>query len=188
MLSFDEQYNISQGIFLSFKNNAKKRQLSVNHSEKVRAKFKYLIPTRFETYTKENFILTCLYISFTKSPSSYNSFLDILREIDFNKDTTKFKDIIINYKFYLNKDINLIRENYGSGNISILFSEYSKNNIQFYTLFFYLKYTNTDLDNLSTVQTIYINKIKVLLLYITFSEKSLINITKLFSESSLLTI
>jgi len=188
LLSFDEQYNISQGIFLSFKNNSKKRQLSVNHSEKVRAKFKYLIPSRFETYTKENFILTCLYISFTKSPSSYNSFLDILREIDFNKDITKFKDIIINYKFYLNKDINFIRESYGSGNVNILFSEYSKNNIQFYTLWFYLKYSNIDINNLSNIQTIYTNKIKVLLLYITFSEKSLINITNLFNESSLLSM
>jgi hypothetical protein len=186
LLQFSELYNISQGIFLAFKHNAKKRQLSVKHSEKAMNRFKYSIPSRFETYTKENFILTCLYICFKKSPSSYDSFLEVLKEIDFNKDVYKFKDSIINYKGYLNSNINYIRENYGAGNTNTLFKEYMKNNIQFYTLWFYLKYKNVDLDLLSNIQSIHINKIKVFLLYVTFSESSLLNIQQLFNESSLL--
>lgn len=184
MLSFNEQYNIGQGIFLAFKNNAKKRQFSVNHSEHVREKYRYMFPSRFETLTKENFIMMCLYVCFKKSPSSFEKFIDMLRDIDFVKDVLKFKDTLINYKLYLSRDIDHIRENFGSGSKDILFNEYTKNKINFYTLWFYIKYSGVDYEY-SNIQTIHINKIKVMLLYVTFSEQSLNHIKELFNESSL---
>lgn len=185
MLSFNEQYNISQGIFLAFKNNAKKRQLSVNHSEHVREKYRYMFPSRFETFTKENFIIMCLYVCFKKAPSSFEKFLDNIRDIDFVNDVLKFKDTLINYKLYLSRDIDYIKESFGEGNKDILFNEYSKNKINFYTLWFYLRYSNYDGDY-SNIQTIHINRIKVMLLYVTFSEQSLFHIKDLFNQSSLL--
>ena len=184
MLSFNELYNISQGIFLAFKNNSKVRQLTVSHSEQVRTKFKYSFPSRFETFTKENFVLTCLYINFKKSPSSFQKVLDILIDIDFNVDVLKFKDVILNYKHHLNSDINILREKYGNPTKEEVFQEYLRHNIQFYTLWFYLKYTNQHEDSFTHIQQININKIKTMLLYVTFSEKSLLHIQDIFNESS----
>lgn len=184
MLAFNDLYNISQGIFLAFKNNSKQRQLSVGHSDKVRQRFRYLFPSRFETYTKENFVLTCLYICFKKAPSSFDRFLEILKDIDFNKDVMAFKDSVKNYKHYIVTDVNYIRENYGSGSKEILFSEYNNNKIHFYTLWFYLKYNN--INTFGYIEQIQINKLKILFLYLTFSEQSLSYIQELFKESSLL--
>ena len=185
MLSYSQQYDISQGIFLAFKNNLNTKQLNVNHSDKVRTKYRYMFPSKFETYTKENFIIMCLYICFKKSPSSFEKLIDIMRNIDFVADVLKFKDSLINYRLYLNNDINYIREVYGAGNVSILFNDYMKNKINFYTLWFYIKYSNYNIE-FTNIQKIHINKIKVMLLYVTFSEQSLKYINTLFEQSSLI--
>lgn len=187
MLSFSEQYNISYGIFLAFKNNSNKRQLSVGHSEVVRNKYKYMFPKRFETYTKENFIFTCLYLAFTKSPSSFDSFVEKLKESNMESTILAFKDSIVNYKGYLKEDVEHMRSSYGRATVANMFSEYLKNNIRFYTLWFYLRYLPIEEElSYTNIQQIHINKIKVLLLYVTFSEQSLTSIKSIFLESSLL--
>jgi hypothetical protein len=185
MLNFSVQYNIAQGIFLAFKNNVKKKQLSVSHPEEVRNRYKYSFPTKYQTYTKENFISLCLYICFKKSPSSFNRFLELINRVEF-KDVLLFKNTIINYRHFLAEDTNFINSNYGSGSVITLFKEYNKGKIQWYTLWFYLKYSNYDIVGLSHIQKVQINRIKTLLLYVTFSETSLSFVKTLFNESTLL--
>jgi hypothetical protein len=180
-------YNISQGIFLANKNQAKQRQLSVGHSEKVRERFRYMFPSRYANYTKENFILTCLWINYAKSPSSFDRFLDILKDLEFNTTVLHFKDSIINYRFHLSNDIGLLKSTYGKPSIQQIFYEYDNKKIQFYTLWFYLKYMDNEFTP-SNIQQLQLNKIKILLLYLTFSEQSLEHIKSLFSESSILSL
>ena len=86
----------------------------------------------------------------------------------------------------MNSDINILREKYGNPTKEEVFQEYLRHNIQFYTLWFYLKYTNQHEDSFTHIQQININKIKTMLLYVTFSEKSLLHIQDIFNESSIL--
>jgi hypothetical protein len=181
-------YNISQGIFLVNKNQSKQRQLSVGHSEKVRERFKYAFPKRYTNFTKENFILTCLYINFSKSPSSFDRFLEILKELDFNTSVLPFKNSIVNYKHFIGEDVNYLKSTYGKPTIEQMFTEYSNHKIHFYTLWFYIRFQVENIDDYkySNIQQIIINKVKIILLYITFSEESLAYIKSLFNESSIL--
>jgi hypothetical protein len=185
LLTFNEQYDISNGIFLAFKNNVKQRQLSVGHGSTVRERYQKIFPTKYETFTKENFIITCLWICFKKSPSSYDSFLDILKELNFTTDVLPFKNSIINYKHFLQQDIAYLQSINGRGTVHSIFNEYINNKIKFYTLWFYIKYSNNLEYNFNYIQNISINKIKVLLLYITFTESSMQTVTQLFNESIL---
>lgn len=185
MLDFKTQYNLSKGIFLAFRNNSDRRMLSVKDTQKVAERFRFSFGTRYETFTKTNFVILCLFVAFKKSPSSFESFIEQMNSLDFNTDVLAFKDMIMHYKLHLKRDTDLLKEKYGVPSKQQLFQEYRKHNIQFYTLWFYLKYNNM-LDDNTNVQQIELNKIKVLLLYVTFSEEGLLIIKDMVNQSSLL--
>lgn len=150
----------------------KSRLLSVGHSQEVLDKNKKFFPySKYESYTKENFVLCCLYIMFYKSPSSINSMFSFLKDID-KDEVQAFKNNLLNYKQIIINDVELISQN---NSIDKVFELYQKNKIQFYSLWWYLKYNNIDIEKIeeSRIRGRLLQKIKSLLLYVTFSEKSL---------------
>lgn len=189
MLNYGVQYDIANGIFLTFKNNLAKRSYSVSHGQNTRDKAKAIFPYyKYESFTKENFISVCLYLMLTKSPSSVNGLYEMLKDID-PEDAFKFKDSIINYKLYVPKDIMYLREQYGDPSVEQMFKEYKRNKIKFYTIWFFLKYKDIDVDDYIIKHKIngqFLQKIKQLMLFITFSDKAMSNVKLLFEETDLL--
>jgi hypothetical protein len=191
MLSYYDQYQIVNGIFFTFTENRTKRGLSVSHTQKkidsLKKKFPY---QKYEQFTKENFIVLNLYIQYHLSPSSVQDVLRHLLELDFQNDVMPFKNDIVNYRAFLSAQIKHLRDSYGKPTVEDVFDAYRKKKISFYTLWFYLIYSGYDLyksfEGFSRIQVRELQKIKNLLLYVTFSEKSLEYIKVLFSETDLL--
>lgn len=193
MLGYYDQYQIVNGIFYAFSKNADKKSLNVKHSQKkidsMKSRFPYF---KYEQFTKENFVVLNLYINFKLSPSSVEDVLRHLLDIDFNSDVLPFKNSIVSYRAFLSAHIKYLRETYGRPNINEIFEAYRKKKIEFYTLWFYLIYSGYNLYQEIDVKVFgransrELQKIKNILLYITFSEKSLEYIKLLLSESDLL--
>lgn len=192
MLQYSSQYQISCGILFAFTKNSDKRLLSVKHTEKKIEGFKPRFPyTKYEQFTKENFIVLNLYINFTKSPSSLDDVTKYLIETDFNKEVVPFKNKILNYKEHLSKQVEYLLTEYGKPSIKDMFDSYRTKKIEFYTLWFYLYFMGYDLYKefdpiFNRTQKFELQKIKNLLLYMTFSEKSLSYMKILFEQSDLL--
>jgi len=183
-LSYNEQYNICSGIFMAFNNKSNKRILSVSHGKEKREIMKQIFPYKqYESWTKENFILACLYIMFTKSPSSLNSSYELLVDIE-EKNIMKFKNEILYYKKYLIDDINRINIESFDVSLDYIISEYRLGKIKWYTFYFYILVNNEmEKINKSRINKHLMEKINKLLLYITFSEKSVLEIRKLMKEN-----
>ena len=186
-LSYNEMYNITAGIYMVFsspKNNV--RTLSVNHRQKKRDTLEAIFPTNdYSNYTRENFIITNLYMQFHSSPSSLIGSIEKLRDID-KKDVWKFKDEIIHYRRYLQEDLNKIKTQEGNNpGLDYMVKEYRNNNIKWYTFYFYLVVSNTDIEELSKsrVNGFLIRKIQKLLLYVTFSEKSMLLVKEILKDT-----
>lgn len=194
MLNYYEQYHITNGIFYAFSTKAKKRILSTSHSEKKIESFKSRFPYhKYESFTKENFIVLNLYINFKQSPSSVEDVLRHLQDTNFNEEVLGFKKKITQYRELLSAHIEYLMSTYGKPSIQEIFDAYRKKKIEFYTLWFYLYYLGYDLYSdieelkvFSRVQVRELQKIKQLLLYVTFSEKSLVYIKMLLQQSDLI--
>ena len=189
MLTYNQQYNILNGIFLTFKNNSSKRLLTVNHTDNKRDKMKILFPyLKYESFAKENFIVVCLYIMYKFNPSSVNKTLDILREIDFDKTVVPFKNSISQYKSNVIQNVMSMREKYGKPTMSDMFKEYKKGNIKFFTLYFYMKKNGYDIDETIKTQghlvAYHLRQIRQLMLYITFRQTAIDSILGVFEEES----
>lgn len=193
MLNYHEQYQIVNGIFYAFSKNSTKRILNVNHTQKKIDSMKSRFPHyKFEQFTKENFIVLNLYINFKLSPSSVEDVLKHLLELEFNTDVLPFKNAIVRYREVLSAHIKYLRETYGKPSTEEIFEAYRKKKIEFYTLWFYLIYTGhnlyheIDVKMFGRANSRELQKIKNILLYVTFSEKSLEYIKLLLDESDLL--
>ena len=175
MLNYSLMYKISSGIFLTFKNPDKLRK-SMRHSDKTIEKFKALYPLKFcSEMTKDNFILLNIYINYKYKPSSLNSLLEKLNSINkenkIYKEFLKFKDRVLNYKYYLVQDIKFLT-NQDEINLKTMFDFYKKNEINFYTFYFWIISQNISDDEIkSRIMKTEIKKIKAILQYITFPEK-----------------
>lgn len=194
MLQFNEQYNVLHGIFITFSNNSSHRILVSKHKGDVREKAKVLYPyKRYETWTRENLVLLGLHIMLDKKPSSFSSMLQTLIDDDNDTKVKYFKDIIINYKTYIIEDVNKIIERYGEKpSFDSMFQLYLDKEIKFYTLWWYLKFTNADIDKICEmrVKGSIIKRIKQLSLFLTFKESNIeiikqILVTKLDLDSEL---
>jgi Mg2+/Co2+ transporter CorC len=132
MILFSEQYNLISKIWQSFKNNKKSDKVRISKEDLDYAKIHYN-PSKFENYTKENFISVLLYIIYEKDPVSKTDFLKYINESN-KKDllnSLKFKNTIINYSQTFENDFKFIRivnlneyknihEMYKEGKISLL--------------------------------------------------------------------
>jgi hypothetical protein len=185
MVQFFEQYNIMHGIFLTFTQDSKKRILQSSHKPETREKVKQIYPyQRYETWTKENLVLAGLMIMLEKKPSSFIGMLEELRDDELIKKVKFFKDIIINYKVYIIEDVNLINSLYGERpSFDDMFDLYTKNSIRFYTLWWFLIFTKTDIDEIlkMRVKGSIIKRIKQMNLFLTFKEDNLKKIQELLT-------
>jgi hypothetical protein len=174
------------GIYFAFSNkNTTKRSLSVRHTkEKIEKMRTHWDSTKYESYTRENFIILCLYINFTKSPSSCTSAFTKLAETSLDE-AIKFKNAIINYKIELIKDIEFLQNLYGNSiDLRTITHHYRKNDIKWFTYYFYVKVSNsTEKVKTSRIDKNLYSKITTLLLYVTFSERSYKIIDKILKDN-----
>lgn len=177
MLQFNEQYNVLHGIFVTFNNNSNHRILVSKHKADVREKAKFVYPyKRYETWTKENLVLLGLQIMLEKKPSSFMGLLKELVDEDTDKKVKYFKDIIMNYKTYIIEDVNMIIQKYGEKpTFDDMFNLYINKHIKFYTLWWYLKFTDADIEKICEmrVKGTVIKRIKQISLFLTFKESNL---------------
>jgi len=177
LLQYNEQYNILHSVLFTFVNSSKTPLTTVNHSKEVRDNFKMFYAysnSKYSKYSKLNFKALCLYIAFYKSPNTPNDFVYELNEAKI-EDGIGFKKEILDYKRHLVNDFNYLVGNYNTSvTMSIVTKEYIKKNIKWYTFWFYAKKTN-NVDNLmeNRLTKHLTRKIKTMLLYVNFSEKSL---------------
>lgn len=184
-LGYRDMYDIFCGVQLAFTRKTEKRLLSVAHPQTKRDQMEKIFPVnQFKDWTKENFIIANLYINFYKSPSSFEDGLEFLRDID-NDKVYKFKNEILNYRKFLIEDIQRIKIEEGSNpGLDYMISEYRSNKIKWYTFYFYVIVSNTNQEQLlrSRLNGFLLKKIKRLLLYVTFSEKSMLMVRELMKD------
>lgn len=188
MLSYNQQYDISNGIFLTYDSQLEKRLLHSRHGEGVRSKMKNLFPYhKYETTTKENFVMTCVYIMFTKSPSSFRGMVSELREVE-EKEVQDFKYKILNYNDYIGKDIEYLKNNYGNCTYQQAFRAFVDKKINFFTLWFYILFNpdiNRDTIRKSRSLAHILRKIEFIMKFLTFKQESVERIGILFKELEL---
>jgi hypothetical protein len=186
MLGFNDQYNVLHGIYITFSSNNKKRLLVSNHKADARNTAKLLYPyRRYESWTKENLVLLGLEIMLHKNPSSFHGMLQYMIDDENDKKVKYFKDIIINYKSYINEDVEKINVMFGEKpTFNQMFQLYSEKKIKFYTLWWFLKYSGEDIDSICKmrIKGSIIKRIKQMNLFLTFKESNLEVIKKTLQE------
>jgi len=187
MLSYNEQYNIMGGVYFAFnsKSTKAKRTLSVSHGKQKRDKMKAVFPYKqYEEWTKENFVIASLYINFVKKPSSLISAFSELKDLD-EKEVMTFKNEIIHYRKFLKEDIEKIKMMEPSPSYEFMADLYRKNEVKWYTFYFFVIVKNINIDKImkSRIDGFLFKSIKSLLLYVTFSQKSMMEIQELMKDT-----
>jgi hypothetical protein len=185
-LNYSEQYSIGAGIYFAFNTKNSKRTLSVSHGKAKRDKMKAVFPYKhYEEWSRENFIIASLYIMFIKKPSSLISTFSELKDLD-EKEVMKFKNEIIHYRKFLMEDIKMLQIQEGnSPSFEVIKKMYRKNEIKWFTFYFYIIVKGIDIGELekSRIDGFLFRNIKKLLLYITFSQKSMMEIKALMKDT-----
>jgi len=185
MLTYEKQYDVANGIFITYDSQLDYRLLHSKHKKGTRDKMKTMFPyQKWESRTKETFVLSCLYIMFHKTPSSFRSFVNELREVDL-KEVSKFKHKILNYMDYISRDVKNLKEKYG-GSISHqeILKEYVDGNIEFFTAYWFVKLSNKDWKPGRTFAHI-MRKLNFIMLFLTFKDEAVNKIRELFEEIDL---
>ena len=181
MLSYDEQYNISNGIFLTFQSNKGIKIVSVRHNTKKRERMKIFYKNKWCEYSRDLFTLLCLYVMYKHYPSSIESALSYMDNYD-RDDLLVFKNKFTYCNKYISQDVDYMKSSYQDIGVNEIFEAYLHSKIQFYTLFFFLSYyEDYDQDSLTNIQKAILHRIKPLFLYIKFSELVVKNI-KILTE------
>lgn len=182
MLPYYKQYDISNGIFITYDNQLDYRLLHSKHKQETRENMKMFFPyQKYESVTKETFVLSCIYIIFTKTPSSFRGFVSELREIEI-KDVKLFKHKILNYQDYMIKDVKHLKNNFGSSiDPQKVLTEFLNNKIEFYTAYWYLKVCKEEWVPGRTFSHI-MRKLKFVMLFLTFKDESVKTIKQLFNQ------
>jgi len=185
MLSFNQQYDLAHGIFITYDSQLNYRLLHSKHKHNTRERTKMFFPyQKWENRKKETFVLACVYIMYSKTPSSFRALLDELRELDL-KEIARFKHLIMNYRDYISKDVSYLKETYGSSiTPETVLQECVKNNIQFYTAHWFLKLYKKEY-SLNRVLKHVKRKIDFVMLFLTFKEESIKTIKTLFNQIEL---
>ena len=178
MLSYNEQYQILAGVHYAFANESKERVLCTSHSqEKMNKMQMFLKYQKYNTTSKQNYVIICLY---TELHYPIASLHDAMVKVSSYtpediKEIYSFKNKILNYRLHLSKDITFINENYGGKtSFDSIILAYRHNKINWFTLYYYGVYNNIDLDKVKKSRRFgkLIRKIETLLLYISFSDKT----------------
>jgi hypothetical protein len=181
MLSYNQQYDIAHGIFVTYDSNLNHRLLHSKHKQAAREKLKSFFPYRkWESRRKETFVLACIYVIFTKSPSSFRKMIAELRELDI-KDIALFKHKIFSYDEYINKDINYLKEKYGKPTPNEILNEFVDGKIQFYTAWWFIHFYKGDWKPNRTQEHI-LRKLRFIHLFLSFKEESVVKIKHMLQD------
>lgn len=182
MLSFNQQYDIANGVYLTYDSQLDYRLLTSKHKQGTRKNMEMSFPYhKYEDKTKELFVLACIYVMYTKTPSSYRAFVEELREVEI-KDVGSFKHKIMNYQDYIAKDVAYLKKEYGSAlDPQKVLTEFLDNKIQFYTASWYIRVHADDWKPGRTFTHV-MRKLKFVMLFLTFKEESVKTIKGLFSQ------
>ena len=185
-MTYDEQYDIANGIFMMFEKSSQKKILGVRHNRKKRDEMKCMFPhKKYENRNRDVMILACLYVNFTKMPSSAIQSFEYLNELDM-MDLQLFKDSLIQYRKYLKDDMEMLKNEYGT-NVSFneVTEKYRRNEIKWYTWYFYLVVSNYDLEKLekSRINGILYKKIRTMLVFVSFSQDSMLLVREILTEN-----
>jgi len=181
-MKYYDLYQISHGMFLTYQNSLDKRLLHTNHKKSTIDKFEAFFPVeKFRRKTKETFIVCCLYVIFNKTPSSFHKMVDELKNLDFDE-VVEFKRKTMDYERYIKKDVNSLKEK-GFVTKNDVINMFIKNEIMFYTLYFYLKFTD-QFERLkdTRVHKVIYKKLKFIMLFITFKDESTQKIKNVINE------
>ena len=182
MLSYNQQYDIANGIFLTYDSQLDYRLMHSKHKQGTRENMKMSFPYhKWEDKTKEIFVLACIYVIYTKTPSSYRAFVEELREVEM-KSVASFKHIIMNNQDYIAKDVSYLKNTYGNTiDPQKVLAEFLDGKIQFYTAHWYLRIFKDDWVPGRTFTHV-MRKIRFVMLFLTFKEESVQTIKGLFSQ------
>jgi hypothetical protein len=189
MLSYNEQYQILAGIHYAFANESKERVLCTSHSpDKIQKMKMFMKHTKYESTSKQNFIIICLY---TELKFSLSSLHDMMTKVSSYTDADikeiyTFKNKIVNYRLHLSKDIEYINNNYGGKtSFDSIILAYRHDKINWFTMYYYGVYNKINLDKVKKSRRFgkLIRKIETLLLYITFSDKTVQKMMDTLDES-----
>ena len=185
MLGYKTQYHILASIYYRFSNlgnNKNSNSLSVSHSDKKIENMKrFYKPEKYHTSSKENFIIYCLYTVVFNNITSLHEMMEKLvsyTDEDIKK-INEFKKSIINYRRNLVYDVQTITERYGKESTpDDIIKLYMENKIQWYTMYFFCKFSNV-LEKMKKTRRYgkIFKKLEVLLSYIKLNNDT-INIIK----------
>lgn len=183
MLSYKNQYQVLAGIYYAFSNNSDTRVLNVSHSPQKIEKMRIFSNTKYESSTKQDFIITCLWYIYNNSVTSLHDMMTGIYSLDKEqlKESEAWKNRIINYSMHISRDIDLINSRHGGlTDYQTIIQMYRHKEINWYTMYYYGLYTGIDMENVRKSRRFgkLIKKTDVLILYITFNEKSLKNIER----------
>lgn len=138
MITWTQQFNSITKIFLSFRNGKKISNVRINDLELERSQY-ILRPSKYESFTKGNFIILILYTMFHKKLSSKIELMKVLNELK-KEDITKalkLKTDILSYHYLIDQD-NIIL---GNTNFNNPYDSYKKKEISLFSVAeYYNKY------------------------------------------------
>ena len=191
MLQYNEQYHLLSGIYFTFSNNLKEKSLHVGHSQQKIDKMKmFLSYKKYETTSKQNFIIINLYTMLLNNITSQHQLMETISNYTDQelKDIYSWKHKIQNFRLHLSKDITHINEKCGGRtDYQSIIQMFRRKEIMFYTCWYYGVYTGINMNEVLKSRRFgkIMKKIQCLLLYISFDEKILQNIKTAFKDSLL---
>ena len=187
MLDFTQQYNAAFSMYLTYSKKDTNKIKNVYHGHQSLQKYSEIWPiSKYNGYTINKFNITVMYIIYKYNTNSIYDIISKLQDIEFNE-VEVFYNNILNYSHNIQIDVNYLISKYGKPSGQQVLQEYISKNINFYTCWWYLKFSN-ELEKYQN-SNIYKNilfKIQFLLLYIKFKESSLEKIKTILVQSDIL--
>lgn len=197
MLQYNEQYQILSAIQLSFLKN-QGRLLHVSHSAKKIQDMKKFLSPRYESSTRQNFIIYALYTALRNNVTCLHDMFQIMSHYteDDIKTMHTFKNDIVHHQMRIVKDIDIIYESIRSDELtkdvsisninkfSTAHDLYVQGKIEYFTLYFFgvhLDVLDEVLSSRRYKKTIL--KIQNMFTYIEFKEETAKKILSLFERT-----
>jgi len=157
-MTYKDIYKIGQTLIQSF--NSEKKLKGIKG---ISEKYRNITPVyKYEEWSIKYFTMYSLYLIQKYAITSFSSFVKYLKN-DETKEFQYWKSEIVNYKDYMKKDIEYLKQKYGKLDERAL-QDFIEGKIKFYTLYFILYYRNK-LEELSKsrVYGLVIKKLKFLM-------------------------
>lgn len=164
-------YSLASRIFYTFdKNNGKISNFVPKRGKHI----DYIIesiPSRLYTLDKTTASITCFYVNFRYSPSSHTRMFEKLKEIE-SKEISDFKEYLQNSLRTYKSEFKEINSKLFKMNASEAINAYKKKEINFITLYYFIKKNNLEKEIYDSIlYNIIFSKIESLILLLKTSKK-----------------